>query len=108
LSEIRPTRRPAGAKIRVVGQTKSDRSGPTVWEVVMNRMERYASDDLLMFRGAIEHAVKCLPDSRRTPECTFRMAKEVPDRAATAERDPIGLKVAALSDPCMGARRCQA
>jgi hypothetical protein len=71
----------------------------------MNRTKRYWSDEFLLFRRA---AVKRLPDSRRTSEFTARLAKKVLDCAATGAWGPIELKIAALSDPCIGARRCQA
>jgi len=62
----------------------------------MTRMERYAADEMLLFRRVVEHAVKRRPAARRTPEYTSRIAKRVLDCAATGERDPVELKIVAL------------
>jgi hypothetical protein len=58
----------------------------------------YAPEELMLFRRVFERAPASLPEAMRTDECRSRMAQNLPPCAATGERDPVELRIAALAD----------
>jgi hypothetical protein len=52
----------------------------------------------MMFRVVMERAIDSLPVAKRTPYAKHKIAHRILDCAATGERDPVGLKIAALMD----------
>jgi len=53
-----------------------------------------------LFRHIFDEALSDLPPQMRTPVTQARIAKQILDCAATGERDPMELRVAAaLNDP---------
>jgi hypothetical protein len=58
----------------------------------------YAPEELMLFRRVFERALASLPAPMRTDECRSRMAQSLLACAATGERDPVELRIAALAD----------
>ena len=57
----------------------------------------YSADELMLFRRIFENAVASLPAALRHSENRARIARNILDCAATGERDPVELRVAALT-----------
>lgn len=55
----------------------------------------FQPEDLRSFRHIFDAAVSDLPPHMRTPVTQARIAKQILDCAATSERDPMELRVAA-------------
>jgi DNA-binding FadR family transcriptional regulator len=55
----------------------------------------YAPEELLLFRRIFENAFGSLPAAMRTSENRARIARAILDCAATGERDPVELRIAA-------------
>ena len=58
----------------------------------------YAPEELMLFRRVFERALASLPEAMRTDGCRSRMAQKLLACAATGERDPVELRIAALAD----------
>ena len=58
----------------------------------------YAPEELMLFRRVFERALASLPEAMRTDEGRSRMAQNLLACAATGERDPVELRIAALAD----------
>jgi hypothetical protein len=58
----------------------------------------YGPEELSMLRRVMDEVVGSLPVALRTPVAKARIAKQLLDRAAAGERDPIELRLAALAD----------
>ena len=56
----------------------------------------YQPDELSLLGQILDQAVRSLPLSMRTPENRAAIAKNILACAATGERDPIELRLAAL------------
>jgi hypothetical protein len=56
----------------------------------------YAPEELLLFRRIFENAFGSLPAAMRTSENRSRIARNILECAATGERDPVELRIAAL------------
>ena len=86
----------------------TDRIQPTASKsVVVMRWRRvvyegrgrvYSPDELMLFRRVFEKALASLPGAMRTDECRLRIAQNLLACAATGERDPVELRIAALAD----------
>jgi hypothetical protein len=63
-----------------------------------NRSGIYAPEELLLFRRIFENAVGSLPAVMRTSENRSRIARNILECAATGERDPVELRLAARFD----------
>jgi hypothetical protein len=57
----------------------------------------YRPEELSMLRRVMDEAVGTLPVALRTPIAKASIAKNLLDRAAAGERDPIELRLAALA-----------
>ena len=57
----------------------------------------YSPEELLLFRRVYEAALASLPAPMRSGETRARIARNILDCAATGERDPIELRIAALA-----------
>ncbi len=67
--------------------------------VVYERRGRvYAPEELMLFRRVFERALGSLPEPLRTAGNRSRMAQNLLACAATGERDPFELRIAALAD----------
>jgi len=55
----------------------------------------FQPEELSLFRDIFDEAVSDLPPQMRTPVNQARIAKQILDCAATGERDPMELRVAA-------------
>ena len=55
----------------------------------------FQPEELSLFRNIFDEAVSDLPPQMRTPVNQARIAKQILDCAATGERDPMELRVAA-------------
>ena len=58
----------------------------------------YAPEELLLFRRIFENAFGSLPAAMRTSENRSRIARSILECAATGERDPVELRIAALME----------
>ena len=58
----------------------------------------YRPDELMMLRVVMERAIDSLPVAKRTPHAKQKIAHRILDCAASGERDPVELKIAALMD----------
>jgi hypothetical protein len=58
----------------------------------------YAPEELMLFRRVFEKALASLPETIRTDECRSRLTQSLLACAATGERDPVELSIAALAD----------
>jgi hypothetical protein len=58
----------------------------------------YTPDELMLFRRVFERAMASLPEKMRTADRRSRMALNLLACAATGERDPVELRIAALAD----------
>jgi hypothetical protein len=58
----------------------------------------YTPDELMLFRRVFEKALASLPGAMRTDGCRSRMTQNLLACAATGERDPVELRIAALAD----------
>jgi hypothetical protein len=58
----------------------------------------YESDELVLLRRIWEDAVNSLPVQQRTQTALQIIAKRILDCAATGERDPVELRIAAMRD----------
>jgi hypothetical protein len=58
----------------------------------------YSADELMLFRRIFEAAVASLPATLRNSENRARIARNILDCAATGERDPQELRIAALAE----------
>ena len=58
----------------------------------------FAPEELLLFRRIFENAVGSLPAVMRTSENRSRIARNILECAATGERDPVELRLAAVFD----------
>jgi hypothetical protein len=56
----------------------------------------YYPEELSLLGQTLDQAVQSLPLSMRTPQNCTAIAKDILARAATGERDPIELRLAAL------------
>ena len=63
-----------------------------------NRSASYQTDDLKLFRRIFDECLKGLPADQRTALHQARIAKQLLACAATGERNPAGLRVAAIAD----------
>ena len=63
----------------------------------------YAPEELMLFRRVFERALASLPVAMRTDGCRSRVAQNLLACAATGERDPVELRIAALIDLQMAA-----
>jgi hypothetical protein len=70
------------------------------WEAAMlgNSSGIYAPEELLLLRRIFENALATLPAGMRTSENGLRIARNILQCAATGERDPAELRIAALID----------
>jgi hypothetical protein len=66
--------------------------------LVLDRSGIYTPDELMLFRRIFESAVGSLPAAMRNSENRLRIARNVLACAATGERDPVELRIAALID----------
>lgn len=57
----------------------------------------YSPDELLLFRRVFETALASLPVPMRGGEIRAHVARNILDCAATGERDPVELGIAALA-----------
>jgi hypothetical protein len=57
----------------------------------------YTPEELLLFRRIFESTLGSLPAAMRSCENRSRIARNILDCAATGERDPVELRLAALS-----------
>ena len=55
----------------------------------------FQPEELDLFREIFDEAVSNLPSEMRTPVNQARIAKQILDCAATGERDPMELRIAA-------------
>jgi len=55
----------------------------------------FQPEELRLFSYIFDEAVNNLPAHMRTPVNRARIAKQILDRAATGERDPMELRIAA-------------
>jgi hypothetical protein len=58
----------------------------------------YQPEELMLFRRLFEECIKGLPESNRTAINQGRIAKQLLECAATGERNPIELRIAATAD----------
>ena len=58
----------------------------------------YAPEELMLFRRVFERALASLPEAKRTDGNRSRIAQNLLACAATGERDPVELRIAALTD----------
>jgi hypothetical protein len=58
----------------------------------------YAPEELMLFRRIFENALASLPVAMRTDRNRSRLARNLLVCAATGERDPVELRIAALID----------
>ena len=58
----------------------------------------YAREELMLFRRVFESALVSLPVAMRTDRCRSGLARSLLACAATGERDPVELRIAALAD----------
>jgi hypothetical protein len=58
----------------------------------------YSREELMLFRRVFESALASLPVAVRTDRNRSRMARNLLTCAATGERDPVELRIAALAD----------
>jgi hypothetical protein len=58
----------------------------------------YTPEELMLFRRIFERALASLPETMRTAEARSRIAQNLLVCAATGERDPVELRIAALTD----------
>ncbi len=65
-----------------------------------NRSAAYQTEDLMLFRRIFDECLRGLPADKRTAIHRARIAKQLLDCAATGERNPIELRVAAIADGC--------
>ena len=65
----------------------------------------YQPEELYLFRRVMEQSLDLLPHDHRTPEVKAKIARAILDCAATGERNPIELSIAALCEfeiePCI-------
>jgi hypothetical protein len=90
MSDNRPTEYGRGFKIVFVMRWRC-----IVYEV---RDRIYAPEELMLFRRVFEQALTSLPVATRTDENRSRLARNLLACAATGERDPTELRIAALID----------
>lgn len=64
----------------------------------MDSANHYRSEDLMLFRRIFDECLRSLPADQRTAVDRARIAKQLLDCAATGERNPDELRVAATSD----------
>jgi hypothetical protein len=64
----------------------------------VNRSGIYSTEELLLFRRVFEAALAGLPAVTRTAHARSVIARNILDCAATGERDPVELRIAALKD----------
>jgi hypothetical protein len=64
-----------------------------------NRGALYRPEDLMLFRRIFDECMRGLPADKRTAAHQARIAKQLLDCAATGERNPVELRVAATADP---------
>jgi hypothetical protein len=88
VSASRPTPGPDRATMKKRGASEANMIG--------DRSGIYAPEELLLFRRVFENAVGALPAVMRTPDARSRIARNILDCAATGERDPVELRIAAL------------
>jgi hypothetical protein len=69
-----------------------------VWEAKMDGRGNYRTEDLLLFRRIFDECLRGLPTDKRTAIHRARIAKQLLDCAATGERNPEELRVAATAD----------
>jgi hypothetical protein len=67
-------------------------------EAKMDDHSVYRTEDLMLFRRIFDECLRGLPADKRTAIHQARMAKQLLDCAATGERDPVNLGVAATAD----------
>jgi hypothetical protein len=67
-------------------------------DVYDGRNRVYTSEELMLFRRVFERALVSFPETMRTAECRSRIAQNLLACAATGERDPVELRIAALTD----------
>ena len=58
----------------------------------------YQPEELMMLRVVMERAIDSLPIAHRTLHAKQKIAYHILDCAATGERDPVELEIAALID----------
>ena len=61
------------------------------------RGQIYAPEELMLFRRVFERTLASLPVAMRTDGCRSRVAQNLLACAATGERDPVELRIAALA-----------
>jgi hypothetical protein len=64
--------------------------------VLEDRSKVYAPEELLLFRRIFESAVASLPVAMRTDRNRLCIASNLLACAATGERDPVELRIAAM------------
>jgi hypothetical protein len=64
----------------------------------VNRSGVYSTEELLLFRRVFEGVLARLPAVMRTADARSAIARNILDCAATGERDPVELRIAALND----------
>jgi hypothetical protein len=64
----------------------------------VNRTGIYSTEELLLFRRVFETVLGQLPAVMRTQDARSVIARNILDCAATGERDPAELRIAALSE----------
>ena len=64
----------------------------------VNRSGIYSTEELMLFRRVFEAVLAQLPAMMRTADARSAIARNILDCAATGERDPVELRIAALSE----------
>jgi hypothetical protein len=64
----------------------------------MENRGAYGPEDLMLFRRIFDECLRGLPNDKRTAIDQARLAKQLLDCAATGQRDPAELRVAATAD----------
>jgi hypothetical protein len=67
-------------------------------DVLGHRDGIYAAEELLLLRRIFENALATLPAAMRTSDNRSSIARNLLECAATGERDPVELHIAALID----------
>jgi hypothetical protein len=58
----------------------------------------YQPEELMLFRRLFEECIRGLPERKRTANNQARVARQLLDCAATGERNPVELRIAATTD----------
>jgi hypothetical protein len=66
--------------------------------VYEGRGRNYRPEELMLFRRVFERALASLPEAMRTADNRSRIAQSLLACAATGERDPVELRIAALAE----------